>query len=82
MSASDALAAIRRIAGAVSVPVTADFEAGYGLAAESVAEDCSPPVPPAAISKTAIIEIRAPSSPLPSTRRAWPRSVPRLATSL
>ena len=32
------LAAIRRIAAAVRVPVTADIEAGYGEAPESVAE--------------------------------------------
>lgn len=38
MSADDALAAVARIAGAVSVPVSADFESGYGLAPEAVAE--------------------------------------------
>ena len=38
MTAEDALGAIARIAGAVSVPVTADFESGYGLAPEGVAE--------------------------------------------
>jgi 2-methylisocitrate lyase-like PEP mutase family enzyme len=31
MTASEALAVIARVAGAVSVPVTADLEAGYGL---------------------------------------------------
>ena len=37
MSAEDALAAVTRIAGAVSVPVTADFEGGYGLAPDAIA---------------------------------------------
>src|SRR5436189_6227815 len=35
MGADVALGAIGRIAAAVAVPVTADFEAGYGLDAES-----------------------------------------------
>src|SRR5688572_23052661 len=37
MSAEDALAAVTRIVGAVSVPVTADFEAGYGLDPDAIA---------------------------------------------
>lgn len=35
--ADEMLAAVRRIAGAVAVPVTADMEAGYGAAPEDVA---------------------------------------------
>jgi 2-methylisocitrate lyase-like PEP mutase family enzyme len=38
MHPDDAFAALRRIAGAVAVPVTADIEAGYGLAAGEIAE--------------------------------------------
>lgn len=38
MSADEALAAISRITASVSVPVTADFESGYGLAPEAVAQ--------------------------------------------
>jgi 2-methylisocitrate lyase-like PEP mutase family enzyme len=38
MGAEVALAAIGRICGAVDVPVTADFEAGYGLDPEEVVE--------------------------------------------
>lgn len=34
----DAFGALGRIAGAVSVPVTADIEAGYGLPAAEIAE--------------------------------------------
>ena len=37
MSAEDALAALTRIVGAVTVPVTADFEGGYGLAPDAIA---------------------------------------------
>lgn len=38
MHPDDAFAALRRIAGAVAVPVTADIEAGYGLPAGEIAE--------------------------------------------
>ena len=38
MPAADMFASIRRIAGAVGVPVTADIEAGYGLPPEELAE--------------------------------------------
>jgi 2-methylisocitrate lyase-like PEP mutase family enzyme len=38
MGADDALAAIERIARAVDVPVTADFESGYGLPPDEIAE--------------------------------------------
>lgn len=37
MSAEDALAAAKRIIDAVEVPVTVDFESGYGLPADAVA---------------------------------------------
>lgn len=37
MTADEAFAAVRRIAGAVQVPVTADLEAGYGLPAAELA---------------------------------------------
>lgn len=37
MSAEQALAAVTRIAGAVTVPVTADFESGYGLDPDAIA---------------------------------------------
>ena len=37
MSAEDALGAVTRIVGAVSVPVTADFEGGYGLDPDAIA---------------------------------------------
>lgn len=38
MPAEDAFAAVARIAAAVSVPVTADMEAGYGLPPDELAE--------------------------------------------
>lgn len=38
MGADDALAAIRRMATSVSIPVTADLESGYGLAPAAIAE--------------------------------------------
>lgn len=38
MSADDALAAVSRMAEAIRVPLTADFESGYGLAPGAIAE--------------------------------------------
>jgi 2-methylisocitrate lyase-like PEP mutase family enzyme len=38
LPAEDAFGALRRIAGAVTLPVTADLESGYGLSAEEFVE--------------------------------------------
>ena len=54
---------IRRIAGATTLPVSADIEAGYGLdAVRGRSTGCSPPVPWAATWRT-------PTTPCPA--RSW-----------
>jgi 2-methylisocitrate lyase-like PEP mutase family enzyme len=63
-------AAVGRIAAAVDVPVTADLEAGYGLAADELvarllASAGSPPWPPPS---------RTPSASRPSSRQGGARA--------
>ena len=77
------LAAVRTIAGAVELPVTADLEAGYGATAAEVGETIAGALEAGAVGcnlEDGTGDAEAPLRPPPSTRSAWPpRATPASA---